>query len=317
VCTNCNRKLDCYSVCKSCLSRYDSQNYGQSCVCGQTAKDLSITLTNLGMDATFCVIIYVRSNDSLLTQVLNTTKHILKKSKYQEEVSLKSLDNSQEKLKIGLFSNSGVVTLICDIEILELDCQIKQGCSKIENSSNKLAAQFSDSNINPVSPPVHLFTDMILLVDRNKIHCHKMILGMYSNFFRQMFLSGMKESKSDEIELKDVDLTTIKNMLIFMYTGKVDNSKINEHLLAAADFYDVMELRSICITYMSKTINDINVTKICQAAILLNDKELADTSKLFMVKNWARLSKRDDVKELCKKNPDLIFSISTLLVDGK
>merc|ERR1712156_448164 len=131
----------------------------------------------------------------------------------------------------------------------------------------------------------------ILVVDRNKIYCHKMILVMHSDFFKAMFKSEMKEAKSDEIEIKNVELEVIKNVIFFMYTGKIDYEKINISLLIAADMYAVMDLRSICIEILSKTINSINVEETWQAGILLNIEDLVDATTVFMVKNWAKLSK--------------------------
>merc|ERR1712218_378852 len=108
-----------------------------------------------------------------------------------------------------------------------------------------------------------------------------------------MGMSNMKESKSNEIVLKDADLETVKNLLFFMYTGKIDNEKVNVSLLAAVDLYEVLSLRHICIQELSKAVKYDNVMEIWQAGILLNIEELVEPSTVFMVQNWSILCIKD------------------------
>merc|ERR1719414_1892197 len=124
---------------------------------------------------------------------------------------------------------------------------------------------------------------------------------MNSNFFARMFLSGIKESQRNEVELKDVDLETVKNLISFMYTGRIDNEKINASLLVAADMYEVLGLRSICIEELSKAVKFENVTEIWQTGILLDIEYLVNTTTVFMVQNWLKLTNEEDVRELCNK----------------
>merc|ERR1719225_698775 len=138
---------------------------------------------------------------------------------------------------------------------------------------------------------------------------------MTSNFFKRMFASNMKEAKSQEIELKEVELETIKNLISFMYKDKIDNAKITLDLLAAADMYQVQRLRSICSQTLSKSINLVNVSGIWHTVYLHNVKSLVEAATIFMVKNWCTLSKKDEVRELCLKYPALLFTISTLLAE--
>jgi len=176
----------------------------------------------------------------------------------------------------------------------------------------KLGEQFTEKNINPASAPLDLFTDAILIVDRNRIYCHKAILGMYSDVFKAMFMSNMKESISGEVQLKE-DLETVKNLLSFMYNGKIDKDKVNVPLLVAADKYEILVLKRICTQLLPKMIKSENVVEIYQAGILLDIKDLIDTTTTYMVENWDTLSKQNDVKEFCKKYPDFVFEVSTRL----
>merc|ERR1719367_1811023 len=127
--------------------------------------------------------------------------------------------------------------------------------SRFPGTLAMLASKFSDANVNPASPPQDLLTDVVLCVGKNKIYCHKLVLGISSKFFERMFLSDMKESRSSEIELKEVDLHTIKSVISFMYKDKIENHEINVEVLAAAHMYQVMRLMNICSIRLAKSIN--------------------------------------------------------------
>merc|ERR1712105_109063 len=103
------------------------------------------------------------------------------------------------------FSNTGNLTLICDIKILKIVDQ-----PKLPSLSEKLANTFSESNINPSTSNFE-FTDVVLCIGNDKIHCHKMVLAMSSKVFEKMLQSDMKESKEKEIVLKEIELDTLKS----------------------------------------------------------------------------------------------------------
>merc|ERR1712060_145675 len=162
----------------------------------------------------------------------------------------------------------------------------------------------SDDNINPTGP-LDKHTDVILLVGGRKIHCHRLILGMASKVFERMFASDMKESRSQEIELKEVDLETIKSLVSFIYRNKIEDEKINTNLLAAADMYEVLRLKNICSKKLAQVINIENVARIWQCAYLHNEENLAHLSLIYMMKKWKQLSNQSEIRELCTKYPDL------------
>merc|ERR1712060_280269 len=129
-----------------------------------------------------------------------------------------------------------------------------------------------------------------------------------------MFLSNMKESKNSEVELKNVGLETITSVISFMYSNDVDRDKIDIDLLAAANMYQIPTLKSICCQELTKCMDIDNVIEIWEAALLFDIENLAHDGLVFMVRNWKTLAMNDDMKKLCLKYPNLIFSISTLLV---
>ena len=49
------------------------------------------------------------------------------------------------------------------------------------------------------------FTDFKLTVGSKIFHTHKLILGIHSEYFYRLLLSGMKETSQNEMEFKDMD----------------------------------------------------------------------------------------------------------------
>jgi len=214
-----------------------------------------------------------------------------------------------------LFSSTGNLILVLDIRVIDTETNCSE--SRFPGTYATLAGKFSDANVNPANPPTDLLTDVVLSVGKNKIYCHKLVLGMTSTFFERMFLSDMKESRSPEIELKGVDIDTIKSVISFMYKDKIDDHKITVEVLAAADMYQVRRLKDICCTRLAKTINCANVSKIWNSAYLHDAKDLAHAALIYMLKKWKRLTKQDDIRELCSEYPKLVLTISTLMAEGQ
>jgi len=220
----------------------------------------------------------------------------------------------------GDFTRNGSLIFICDINVLKIDDISSNSINKsvILQSSDvikNLSSQFLEANLGS-SEPFSQYTDIALCIGNNKLYCHKLILASSSNFFARMFDCGMKESKSNEITLKEVEFDTVKIAVTFLYTDQIEHKKVDFNLLAVADMYEILPLRNACITTLSNTISLNNVAEIWLTAYQHNIEELAYDSIAFMVQNWKALGKNNDIRELCQTYPDLLFTISTLIVDS-
>ena len=51
--------------------------------------------------------------------------------------------------------------------------------------------------------------------------CHKVILAGRSTVFDAMFTHNLMEKNENKVEVEDVDADNIKEMLVFIYSGKV------------------------------------------------------------------------------------------------
>jgi len=316
--------------CASCKNfRRKIWNYLERCYCGNQGS-ISVIITNLGTPVKADVDVSIERKNLQLANIFNFEGNFEKGEKIQNEWQfipselgyvldyVYNSDNGNDFVYGGnYFSSAGNLTLICNIKAKTQESlrQLSSNNLQFPGTFTILANKFSEDNINPACPPVDQLTDIILLVENNKIHCHKLVLGMTSKFFERMFMSNMKESKSNEIELKEIDLDTIKSMLLFMYRDEIEDEKITVDLLAAADMYEVLRLKNICSIRLAKTIDIQNVAQIWLCAYLHDEEDLAHISMIFMVKRWKELAKQADIRELGKKYPELLFTVSTLMAE--
>lgn len=177
---------------------------------------------------------------------------------------------------------------------------------------SKLSSKFSDANVNP-STETYELTDVVLCIDNNKIHVHRLVLEMASKYFERMFATEMKESKSKEVQLKEIDLETLKSLIKFAYTHTVESKKINVKLLAASDYFEVLCLMEICSAYLSKNLSLKNVTEICLAAYLHNIEDLTNDAVAFMAKHFKLLYQDENFCKWTDDHPHLLRLISVVL----
>merc|ERR1719347_1451800 len=105
-------------------------------------------------------------------------------------------------------------------------------------------------------------------------------------------------------------------MLLFMYQDRIEDDRVNVDLLTAADMYEVLPLKNICCIRLGKTLDTENVAEIWQCAYLHDAEDLAHRSMIYMMQHWKEMSRKADVRKLCIKYPDLLFTISILMAEG-
>ncbi|KAJ1255708.1 hypothetical protein BS78_05G217200 [Paspalum vaginatum] len=96
--------------------------------------------------------------------------------------------------------------------------------------------------------------DVTFEVAGEQFPAHRCVLAARSSVFRAELLGSMKEKAMDKIQIRDMEPRVFKAMLDFMYTDTVpdfvgeggDVFVLTQHLLVAADRYDLERLKRIC-----------------------------------------------------------------------
>ena len=96
------------------------------------------------------------------------------------------------------------------------------------------------------------FSDVVLVVEEDRFHVHRCILGMWSEVFTTMFTSQFKEKTAKEIPLPGKKSAEIKEMLLVIYptSAKPIYESNYAFLLDLAKEYMMSKLTEKCETYL-------------------------------------------------------------------
>ena len=119
----------------------------------------------------------------------------------------------------------------------------------------------------------------------------------------------MVESISGEIKVTDTSEITMESLLYYIYHDELDDKKINEELLIAAEKYEVLGLVWICLNHLKENLNVHNAVNILISSYLVDHKELFNLATKFIVMHKGEIVKNDAWKEMQEKNPALALKM--------
>ena len=134
--------------------------------------------------------------------------------------------------------------------------------------------------------------DVTLLVGQDKVgkKAHRFLLSVFSEYFKVMFTTGLKESTQQDVELPCVDPESFQLILDYFYDGEITLTPGNVHkLLLLANFFGVENLLNDCCRFINRhnTIN--NCTKILEFAVKYSLMKLRKYTILYMADNLQKI----------------------------
>jgi len=173
----------------------------------------------------------------------------------------------------------------------------------VDSLSNDLEKQFGNQENS----------DVTFQVGDDVIPAHKWILRVRSTYFETLFASGMRESTTNQIEVKDADAESFKIMLKFLYCGKLPNhikfGLFAPTVLVLAEKYDVKELKDTCEAVLKKSLTKENAI----FRLVLAEVHGCPDLKNLCIKNlaqWKQSMAEDDFAPL-EDHPNLLVKILT------
>ncbi|XBI42233.1 hypothetical protein VPH35_126590 [Triticum aestivum] len=139
-------------------------------------------------------------------------------------------------------------TIRCDIVVINnVTTTTTSEFKEIEVPSSDMQRNFMDLLLTGEG------TDVVFEVGGETFAAHRCILAARSTVFRALLFGPMKEGTSTMVQVNDMDPNVFKTMLDFIYGDSLlvpeagENSWVLlQHLLVAADRYDLQRLKHMC-----------------------------------------------------------------------
>ena len=162
------------------------------------------------------------------------------------------------------------------------------------------------------------YTDVTIVCQGREFPCHKAILAGRSPVFEAMFSNNFKEAEENKVEVVDIDADTFGDMLIFMYSGKVENLKTNaENLMMAGDKYDLQELKQMAEESLSLNLGVDNVLDVLVTAYLLDATNLKTLAMKFIGENAKKVSVQKEWREKVSMHPQMMADVMDVIIQKK
>ena len=161
----------------------------------------------------------------------------------------------------------------------------------------------------------NIFSDVILTAGDEKIYAHKNILATKSAVFAAIFEHDMTEKRRDIVEVKDVTPSILKEMLRYLYAGKVNCIiDIARDLLVAANKYLLESLKNMCEESLCENVSSSNVIEYLKFAENNNAPKLKAQAIQYIVSNAETIINDPEFKLYCKLDSVIINEIFQTLV---
>jgi len=216
------------------------------------------------------------------------------------------------------FINEDTLTIVCEMTIPGNDVtRLGYTYNDAKNSPKKGESSKLVTDMERLLETSTL-TDVTIKCDNKMLECHKAVLSARSNVFRAMFQHDMRENKNNEIIISDLDFTTVKDMVKFIYSGRlVDIAEKSDLLLSAADKYDIKDLKDICCQCLSANLNPEQIVDILVLSDLYKATELKNTAIQFLLGHKEEVFAQPDWKIKLKGHPDLLLEVLESSVENR
>ena len=166
--------------------------------------------------------------------------------------------------------------------------------------------------------------DVLFLVEGERMKAHSLILSTRSEVFNKQLNSGMLESASYQINVKDCDAATFRVFLQFLYTDdlKVVETTLKEpctqcirKLLAVSHKYQASRLQLWCEDQLSNLIDVEDVCVVLCQAYLYEAKQLQEVCLSFIKHHKDAVMTTSSFVTLSQEWPLVLLNISRYIAD--
>ncbi len=247
-----------------------------------------------------------RSTTSLLSRIAQSSSSLSEANLSSSNCSTSSLEFSSSEI----CSSSSILSLSLNPKRCSCICH-HQDNTEQDIHIDIQQSHIKYSNITPLAT----------------FHAHKALLISRSSSFATQIRNctnyNTTNSKLPSIDLyiDDLDPTTVRIMLIYIYTGRLitSNDEIKNNLNAidlfrAAVKYDLNELRQLAKSTMLDVLKIDNAIEMLEVSDHANDASLKQQVLAFIRSNASAVSKTNNWVQFTKRHPHLIIDAFRSLV---
>ena len=143
------------------------------------------------------------------------------------------------------------------------------------------------------------YTDVVIRAQGVEHKAHRAVLAACSPYFNTMFTSTLGEPNSQCIDLQRTSPNAFKELLEFMYTGRIDVNENNiEDILEASCLFQIVSVQNACEIYLKSQIDSSNCIGIRYIAERFSCIELVSHANDYIVDNFSEVMEQTEFLEI-------------------
>ena len=158
--------------------------------------------------------------------------------------------------------------------------------------------------------------DVTFIFENEKIDAHSAIVVSASPVICAMLENNnFEEGVTKEVKIDGIDPVVFKELLRYLYTGKVPKLyEMTEALFLAAHIYHIESLKNFCEQRLIKKLNIDAVVHYLVLARLYNAPQLLEASLMLMEENKKEVKARPEWKEMNRNHPNIFFLAANRMI---
>lgn len=126
-------------------------------------------------------------------------------------------------------------------------------------------------------------SDITFLAEGHRIQAHRAIVAARCPYFKALWHAGMRESEERELSVGEIEAGVFTDVMKYIYSGQVEfNPDTVVELMAAANQYQLVQLKRRCEKYIIQAIDEDNVESLREAGELYGAPLLVSCCKRFV-----------------------------------
>ncbi|XP_072044831.1 kelch-like protein 32 isoform X2 [Amphiura filiformis] len=141
--------------------------------------------------------------------------------------------------------------------------------------------------------------DVTLVIEGKRIHAHRAVLAVHSEYFRAMFTLGMMESRTKEVEMHNTTHTALSAAIEFMYTGAflIWQEDLKD-VLSTACMLQLDSLIELCRVELTNYLDVSNCLGMYKFAEIFSLAQLQDKAEDLIKRCFYSVVKEEEFVEL-------------------